>query len=306
MDINRKNEIRDYMDKNPAYVKTIILATIRALLDMTIEVILQWKKENPNACEADCISQCNLQMATSTVESIISLAKGITWGQHQTILIDTNACASLVRSLYERAFIYRNIFITTDNLEERDLLLYIWEIRGLNNRLKLKNVPEQFNAHKENDRQEVFKLRKRLYEMVEKMDTTKSSREQISNAIMKDTAQIKGFKFIKEDGKIIKFENISLEESTKYFFDDSSMRDTYTYLSLTSHPSYLGILQFGIRYKNRNDENELIYIYLSLTYHLLSEITLDFCRATTNAQKFYDKLYPLTERYIKKQCSILM
>lgn len=299
MDINKKNEIRDYMDKNPAYVKTIILATIRALLDMTIEVILQWKKENPNACEADCISQCNLQMATSTVESILSLAKGITWGQHQTILIDTNACASLVRSLYERAFIYRNIFITTNNIEERDLLLYIWEIRGLNNRLNLKNVPEQFNAHQENDRQEVFKLRKRLYEMVEKMDTTKSSREQISNAIKKDTAQIKGFKFIKEDGKIIKFENISLEESTKYFFDDSSMRDTYTYLSLTSHPSYLGLLQFGIRYKNRNDESELIYIYLSLTYHLLSEITLDFCRATTKAQKFYDKLYPLTERYIK-------
>ncbi len=299
MDINKKNEIRDYMDKNPAYVKTIILATIRALLDMTIEVILQWKKENPNACEADCISQCNLQMATSTVESILSLAKGIHWGQHQTILIDTNACASLVRSLYERAFIYRNIFITTDNLEERDLLLYIWEIRGLNNRLNLKNVPEQFNAHQENDRQEVFKLRKRLYEMIGKMETTKNSREQIANAINKDTAQIKGSRFIKEDGKIIKFENISLEESAKYFFDDSSMRDTYTYLSLTSHPSYLGLLQFGIRYKNRNDENELIYIYLSLTYHLLSEITLDFCRATTNAHKFFDKLYPLTERYIK-------
>ncbi len=296
MDIN---EIRDYMDKNPAYVKTILLTTIRALLDMTIEVILQWKKENPNACEADCISQCNLQMATSTVKSILSLAKGIHWGQHQTILIDTNACASLVRSLYERAFIYRNIFITTDNLEERDLLLYIWEIRGLNNRLNLKNVPEQFNAHQENDRQEVLRLRKRLYEMIGKMETTKNSREQIANAINKDTAQIKGFRFIKEDGKIIKFENISLEESTKYFFDDSRMRDTYTYLSLTSHPSYLGLLQFGIRYKNRNDENELIYIYLSLTYHLLSEITLDFCRATTNAHKFFDKLYPLTERYIK-------
>ena len=299
MDIKRENEIRDYMDKNPAHVKTIILTTIRALLDMTIEVILQWRKENPNACEADCISQCNLQMATSTVESILSLAKGIHWGQDQTILIDTNACASLVRSLYERAFIYRNIFITTDNLEERDLLLYIWEIRGLNNRLNLKNVPEQFNAHQENDRQEVFKLRKRLYEIVGKMETTKDSREQIANAINKDTAQIKGFRFIKENGKIIKFENISLEESTKYFFDDSSMRDTYTYLSLTSHPSYLGLLQFGIRYKNRNDENELIYIYLGLTYHLLSEITLDFCKATTNAHKFFDKLYPLTERYIK-------
>ncbi len=299
MDTNRENEIRDYMDKNPEYVKTIILAAIRGLLDETVDVILQWKRENPNACEADCISQCNLQMATSTVESILSLAKGIHWGQHQTILIDTNACASLVRSLYERAFIYRNIFITTDNIEERDLLLYIWEIRGLNNRLNLKNVPEQFNTNQENDRQEVLKLRKRLYEIVGKMDTTKNSREQISYAINKDTAQIKGFRFIKEDGKIIKFENISLEESTKYFFDDSSMRDTYTYLSLTSHPSYLGLLQFGIRYKNRNDERELIHIYLSLTYHLLSEITLDFCRATTNAHKFFDKLYPLTERYIK-------
>lgn len=299
MDTNRENEIRDYMDKNSEYVKTIILAAIRGLLDETVDVILQWKRENPNACEADCISQCNLQMATSTVESILSLAKGIHWGQHQTILIDTNACASLVRSLYERAFIYRNIFITTDNIEERDLLLYIWEIRGLNNRLNLKNVPEQFNTNQENDRQEVLKLRKRLYEIVGKMDTTKNSREQISYAINKDTAQIKGFRFIKEDGKIIKFENISLEESTKYFFDDSSMRDTYTYLSLTSHPSYLGLLQFGIRYKNRNDERELIHIYLSLTYHLLSEITLDFCRATTNAHKFFDKIYSLTERYIK-------
>ena len=287
------------MDKNPQKVKEMQIAAIRKLLDEIIDVILQWRRENPNACEADCISQCNLQMATSTVESILSLAKGIHWGPHQIFLIDTNACASLVRSLYERAFIYRNIFITTDNIEERDLLLYIWEIRGLNNRLNLKDVPEQFNANQENDRQEVFKLRKRLYEMVENMDTTKSSREQISNAIKRDTAQIKGFKFIKEDGKIIKFENISLEDSTKYFFDDSSMRDTYTYLSLTSHPSYLGLLQFGIRYKNRNDESELIYIYLSLTYHLLSEITLDFCRATTNAQKFHDKLYPLTERYIK-------
>ncbi|MDE5883395.1 MAG: hypothetical protein K2H60_16865 [Muribaculaceae bacterium] len=299
MKISREKELRNFMDKNPQKVKEMQIAAIRKLLDEIIDVILQWRRENPNACEADCISQCNLQMATSTVKSILSLAKGIHWGPHQTILIDTNACASLVRSLYERAFIYRNIFITTDNIEERDLLLYIWEIRGLNNRLNLKDVPEQFNANQENDRQEVFKLRKRLYEMVEKMDTTKSSREQISNAIKRDTAQIKGFKFIKEDGKIIKFENISLEDSTKYFFDDSSMRDTYTYLSLTSHPSYLGLLQFGIRYKNRNDESELIYIYLSLTYHLLSEITLDFCRATTNAQKFHDKLYPLTERYIK-------
>jgi len=300
-----ENEIKNFMDKNPQKVKEMIINAIRTLLNETVDVILQWKRENPDACEADCISQCNLQIATSTVSSILSLAKGIIGGKFKTVLIDTNACASLVRSLYERTFIYRNIFITTDNIEERDLLLYIWEIRGLNNRLNLKNVPEQFIANQENDRQEVFKLRKRLYEIVMKMETTKNSRDQISNAINKNTSQIKGFRFIKEDGKIIRFENISLEESTKYFFDDASMRDCYTYLSLTSHPSYLGLLQFSVRYKDRNDENELIYIYLSLTYHLLSEIALDFCRATTNAQKFYDKLYPLTERYIK-QCSSLI
>ncbi len=78
------------------------------------------------------------------------------------------------------------------------------------------------------------------------------------------------------------------------------MRDAYTYLSLSSHPSYLGVLQFGIRYKDRNDEKELIYIYLSLTYHLLSETVLDFCKATNNAHKYYDTLYPLTERHVKQ------
>lgn len=295
----RESEIRNFMDKNPQKVKEMEIEAIRTLLDETVDVIHLWKIENPNACEADSISQCHLQMATSTVESILSLAKGIHWGKYKTILIDVNACASLVRSFYERAFIYRNIYISTDNIEERDLLLYIWEIRGLNNRLNLKNVPDQFFSNLDHDRQEVAKLRKTLYEMVADLDTTKTAREQISNAIRKDTAQIKGFRFIKENGRIIKFENISLEESTKYFFDDASMRDCYTYLSLTSHPSYLGLLQFGIRYKDRNDENELIYLYLSLTYHLLSEITLDFCKATTNAQKYYDKLYPLTEHYIK-------
>lgn len=296
---NLENEIKKFMVENPSYIKEILIYYINNLIGKSVEVIKEWRKENMKAMEADCISQCNFQMAICTAESILSLAKGINWAQYNSVFIDINACACLVRSLYERAFIYRNIFITPDNKLERDLLLYIWEIRGLNNRLNLKDIPEQFNANQENDRQEVLKLRKRLYEMVGQMDTTRNSRDQISNAINRDTAQIKGFKFIKEDSKIIKFENISLEESPKYFFDDSSMRDTYTYLSLTSHPSYLGLIQFGIRYKNRNDKNELIYIYLSLTYHLLSEITLDFCRATTNAHKFYDKLYPFTERYIK-------
>lgn len=286
------------MDRNPLKVKDIEIEAIRTLVDETVDVILQWKRENSNACESDCISQCHLQMATSNVESILSVAKGIHWGKFKTVLIDINACASLVRSLYERAFIYRNIFLSTENQDERELLLYIWEIRGLNNRLNLKNVPDHFISNLNDDRQEVIKLRKRLYEIVGNLDTSKVAREQISNAINKNTAQIKGFRFIKEGYKIMKFESISLEESPKYFFNDFSMRDWYTYLSLTSHPSYLGVLQFGIRYKDRNDEKELIHIYLSLTYHLLSEMVLDFCMATTNANKYYERLYPLTERHV--------
>lgn len=195
---NRESEIRNFMNKNPQKIKEMEIEAIRTLLDETVDVIHLWKIENPNACEADSISQCHLQMATSTVESILSLAKGIHWGKYKTILIDVNACASLVRSFYERAFIYRNIYLSTDNIEERDLLLYIWEIRGLNNRLNLKNVPDQFFSNLDHDRQEVAKLRKTLYEMVADLDTTKTAREQISNAIRKDTAQIKGFRFIKE------------------------------------------------------------------------------------------------------------
>lgn len=298
MDDSKEKLIKDYMDKNPKHVKFVIVNAIRNLLDMTVEMIIQWRTENPNAGEADCISQCNLQMATLTVESILSLAKGIHWGKYKSSLIDINACASLVRSLYERAFIYRNIFLSTDNLDERDLLLYIWEIRGLNNRVNLKNVPLQFVPNQENDAQEVENLRKRLNNILNRIDTTKSARCQISHAINKNTAQIKGFRFIKEGNKIIKFESISLEESTKYFFDDLSMRDSYIYLSLSSHPSYLGVLQFGIRYHERNDEDELIYIYLSLTFHLLSELALDFCKTTDKAMKFYDKIYPLTEKQI--------
>ena len=304
MNTEKENILLQFMDSHPRHTKNIVTDAISSLIEKSVEMILLWRKENPNAEEADCISQCNLQMATCTAQSILSLAKGIHWGYHSTFLIDVHSCASLVRALYERAFIFRNIYVSTDNVLERDLLLYIWEIRGLNNPVNLKNVTESFRHIQLYDKNSVEELRRNLSDIVGCLDTTKSAREQISHAIKKNTSQLKGFKFVKDHERIIQFESISLEESPLYFFKDDNMRDCYTYLSLTSHPSYVGILQFGQRYKERDDEKELVHIYLSLTYHLLSELVLDFCKATTNAEKYYETLYPFTERYVieKNNC----
>lgn len=303
MNTDNENKILHFMDSHPRHTRIIVTDAIRSLIEKSVEMIMLWRKDNPNANEADCISQCNLQMATCTAESILSLAKGIHWGYHNTFLIDIHSCASLVRSLYERAFIFRNIYVSTDNVLERDLLLYIWEIRGLNNRVTLKYVTESFRHIQHYDKNSVEELRRNLSDIVGRLDTTKSAREQISYAIKKNTSQLKGFKFVKDHERIIQFKSISLEESPQYFFKDDNMRNCYTYLSLTSHPSYLGILQFGQRYKERDDEKELVHIYLSLTYHLLSELALDFCNATTNAKKYYEMLYPFTERYIIEKTS---
>ncbi len=127
--------------------KNIVTDAISSLIEKSVEMILLWRKRIPNAEEADCISQCNLQMATCTAQSILSLAKGIHWGYHSTFLIDVHSCASLVRALYERAFIFRNIYVSTDNVLERDLLLYIWEIRGLNNRVNLEKCYGIISPH---------------------------------------------------------------------------------------------------------------------------------------------------------------
>lgn len=134
-----------------------------------------------------------MQSANGNMHSTINFifSKGIHWGYHSTFLIDVHSCASLVRALYERAFIFRNIYVSTDNVLERDLLLYIWEIRGLNNRVNLKNVTESFRHIQLYDKNSVEELRRNLSDIVGCLDTTKSAREQISHAIKKNTSQLK-------------------------------------------------------------------------------------------------------------------
>lgn len=294
---NLEHKINKYMDENPSQVKEILSFYIKNLIDKDVAVVKEWRRENMNAIEADCISQCNFQMAICTAESILSLAKGINWTQYNSTFIDINACACLVRSLYERAFIYRNIFITPSNKLERDLLLYIWEIRGINNRVNLKDIEEKYANIQENDKDSIIQLKRKAFKIAEELSITENVMKQINNAINSTTSTIRGLLFEKEDAKIVNLKSIHLEESPKYYFKDKSLESAYTYLSFTTHPSYLGVIQFGQRYNDRKDEKELNFIFLTLTFHLLSEISIDFCKGTSNAEKYLELIYPYTQNY---------
>lgn len=295
--INNREEIKKYMADNPQAVKSLLIDTITKLINTIFTVIIQWRRENEHPSEADSIGQCSMQMLVFNAQSILSLSTGIAIGS--STLYDINSAASILRSLYERVFIYHNIYISTSNEIERDILLYLWEIKGLNNRVTLKSVEEKFLLQKEEDAKNVFKLREKIRRLMKQLDMSNEAEMQMENTLKKDSSQLKGYIFKKNGNKITHFQPIPLEESPLYLYEKRDLANIYKYLSFTSHPSFLGTLQFGQRFNTNQDESEYINVILNNTYQLLSIASKDFCHGTNHALKYWDLLYPLTSFYFE-------
>ena len=54
---------------------------------------------------------------------------------------DIPSMAAIVRSMYELEFVFHNLFVEQPTEAERNVILYLWEIKGLNNRQGLQLVP---------------------------------------------------------------------------------------------------------------------------------------------------------------------
>lgn len=111
---------------------------VKDISESMFNIFYPWRKNtNPqNVTEDKAIAQCIFQMVMCKTHSILSLNEGISIipNNENFKLIDANSIYSVLRSLYETIFIFRNIFIMPDTDEERRLLLNLWIIRGLYNR----------------------------------------------------------------------------------------------------------------------------------------------------------------------------
>ena len=135
-----------------------------------------WRRyvETKEVDEADAIAQCMLQMMICKVRSVTNLSEGIVINPDTPSLriLDIPTIASVVRNMYEMAFVFHNIFVEQSSKEERDVVLYLWEIIGLNNRQGLHLVPDEYKNREADEKRQIDGLRSKIIAIVDKINVS--------------------------------------------------------------------------------------------------------------------------------------
>lgn len=243
----------------------------------------QWRDDHTkDYTEADAISQCMLQMMMLKLKTIEQMLQGVSIQQGETDgikILDTSSMSAIIREMYELAFIYHNIFVVPDTEDEREILINIWKIRGLNNRVALSSPPN-YDQRKEGDKRGIAEYRKNIYTILGSISTTSSSRTKIMRAADNGKPNLCGFKFEKDkDGRITDFEPVPFNKVDE-LFKNNQYEALYPLLSANSHPSFLGLLQFGQMYDARQDK-ETARLYLQMACICAAKMTKDVCSIIT-------------------------
>ena len=270
------------------YIDINIDKCLQEIIDIIWIIQRKWREEHSEQMDVnDAMSHCMLQMMMTKLRSLQVLAKGLPVlpnNPSSTIIMDIPSMASIVRGIYEMAFIYHNIFISTENEQERDILLTLWKIRGFNNRQNL-NPPEETNIRKEEDEKTyIDKLRHEIVLVLDKINILQSARRTIEKAANKDNSNICGYKFEKKDSVIVSFKNIPFSDC-EALFSHKYFNALYPYFSSQSHPSYLGVLQFGQMFNAEVDKDMAKTIIVSACI-CASKFTKDFCDVVADGEKY--------------------
>lgn len=252
-----------------------------------------WRRyvETKEVDEADAVAQCMLQMMICKIRSVTNLSKGnvLIPDKPSLKILDIPTIASVVRTMYEMAFVFHNIFVEQSSKEERDILLYLWEIKGLNNRQGLHMVSTEYKDQEKREKQQIDELRNKIIAIFEKINVSYKANNDILKMINGEGTTIKGYSFEKDEtGRIVSIIDVRFDAGYRGL-QNHIHPYTYRFLSFLAHPSYISVLQFGQMF-NKNEDKIQLRTLLVLAIQMASRMCLDFVHSVTDAQKVYNAL----------------
>ena len=266
------------------------LESIRTSL---LGILLKWWDTHQTKWnDIDAITQCMMQMVLFKIRSLQETLKGLPLvpnGQRQTIYLDQSNIASITRGIYESSFIYHNIFISTDNEDERQVLINIWKIEGYNNRNKVP-VPESMEEDVAQNINTIESLRNATREILNRMDIAESAKNKIEKFIKRDSSNIKGYRFVKSENRIIGFEPIDFTNA-RSIFEHEFMDGTYSFLSYQSHPSFLSLLQFG-QLTGKEQFADMVRPFFMTACFCAAKFANDVCKVLTDGESIKKQVEP--------------
>lgn len=264
--------------------------------DLLFNFFKQWRSGHEDMTEQEGIAQCILQMIITNSHCILKLSEGINIipNNDKFSIIDPSSMISILRSLYEKVFIFHNVYVQPETDIERKILFNIWAIRGLKNRQGLENVPEKYKNKEKSEQESLEELKQETTELINNLIISPKAKKMMCKALSSETSMMSGFKITKDKDKmIISFDTIKLTSSPKELFGERLL-PMYRFLSTHAHPSYIGILQYGQMFNTNEDK---VFLKLILFDTLLLQIIFitDFCKSIRGAEEIWESISGVKE-----------
>lgn len=263
------------MNQDVLMLKKVIRDECDNSMQLIFDVRGKWKSNEPTVPESLGIAQCVFQIICLKAQTILVMSEGTNPMSNAPKVIDFSSILPVVRSIYELCFMFHNIFVTTDSVQESEILLAIWQIRGFNSRQRIEDIPDKFKSQKANEEKEIEELKKKVISTISTLDTTDKVLNEIQGILNYKGDNLKGFRFVKENGKIVEIKDVHVDQGVQEMPQLQNTEALYNWASMHTHGSFMSVLQFGQAYNSNVEQNQLKTILTSV-YLILTTVSSDF------------------------------
>ena len=249
-----------------------------------------WRKQHKATNEKIDFAYYMFQQHLANMRAILELSNGIEiYSNHpETKVIEPTTIISIVRSVYERMFIFHCIYVLPETEIEQDILFYLWIIKGLKNRQK-GYVPQEFKEKKRKERAEINQLIAQIKDLSNRLNIIPDAINKIVNSAIDKSLTPKGYKYIKDTNHvIIDFKEISLSKASIELMGEK-FPPIYNYFSMHTHPSYLGTLQFSQLFDKEVNKDFMQTLIVSIAL-FQGKIISDFVNSVEGVKEIFETL----------------
>lgn len=229
----------------------ITLQTAEQVVKIGCALLDYVRKNKPRICDNTYknISQLLLQMAVVKLQSLHQLASTpLNLIANETIKIpyvDPISLACIERTLYELLVMHHFLFIENKTVGQKEFAIKLWKILGLSNRLNMDVViPAIYQSQFDSDSFSVATLKEEVLSSRFYTHTDDRGKKRIKEVFK----QLKPL-LVLEQYEDVEIHIESFESAWKFLYPNINKNNVvkflYKQMSFQSHPSYLGILQFG-------------------------------------------------------------
>lgn len=163
-------------------------------------------------------------------------------------IVDINSLYTLYRSLLETLIFFHYGFVLPNNTDEKTLSILLWKIAGLQNYINTQeNIPDKIKIKTNHYIEDYNTIKSEILEIISNYEFNEESNKLIKYFKREPCKFFNAPYTIKLlVGELSSIHKLTITEATNTYFSDKKVEihDLYTILSISAHPSYLGLQRY--------------------------------------------------------------